>query len=176
MATNVDSATLFGRAAELDQMHTHIDSVRDGRGALVLVGGEAGIGKTRLAIEVAAAADRAGLPVAWGRCPELGSAPALWPWLQALRVVADGALDELVDAEHPDGRSPGGPSGSVVSASHRYRAFRSVIDALVERAPLLIVLDDVHRADEGTLALLAQLAAPHRSLAQRHVPRRGPCR
>jgi len=65
-----------GRARELQQLGELVDGAAAGRGALALVAGEAGIGKTRLAAGVAAIAEQRGFRVAWGRCWEAGGAPA----------------------------------------------------------------------------------------------------
>jgi predicted ATPase len=80
--------SLLGRDAELSALLGALDDARAGRGRLFLLVGEAGIGKTRLADELAA---RAGedVRVLWGRCWEAGGAPAYWPWIQALRPLVD---------------------------------------------------------------------------------------
>src|SRR3954447_22752623 len=63
-----------------------LDAALAGHGALLLVRGEPGIGKSRLAETLAAHADRRGARVVVGRCWEAGGAPAYWPWVQALRA------------------------------------------------------------------------------------------
>jgi len=60
------------------------DAALDGRGGVQLVVGEPGIGKTRLAEEVAALAGKRGLTVAWGRAWETGGAPPFYPWIEVL--------------------------------------------------------------------------------------------
>ena len=57
--------------------------MRSANGSLVLLTGEPGIGKTRLASELARAARERGVTPAWGRCWEAGGAPAFWPWREA---------------------------------------------------------------------------------------------
>jgi predicted ATPase len=64
-----------------------MDEARGGRGRLVVCTGEAGIGKTRLAQEVAGVALAQGATVAWGRCAETDGAPAYWPWRQIVRSL-----------------------------------------------------------------------------------------
>ena len=113
----------------------------------MLVAGEAGIGKTRLAQELGALAsahDPAPV-VAWGRCVDVDGAPPFWPWQQVLRTL--GAADVTVTG--------------AVSAHHRFRAVDDVATAVLDaagRAPLVVVLDDVHWADESSLLVLRHLA------------------
>ena len=78
--------TLVGRDAELIVLERELRRARDRHGAFVLLSGEMGIGKTRLADEIAR---RAGgeLLVAWGRSWEGEGTPAYWPFLQLLRVL-----------------------------------------------------------------------------------------
>jgi predicted ATPase len=64
-----------------------LDGAIGGRGQLVLLTGDPGIGKTRLADALGTEARRRGAAVAWGRCWEGGGAPAYWPWTQSLRAV-----------------------------------------------------------------------------------------
>ena len=68
-------------------MRGGLDAAFDGRGLMFVVGGEAGIGKSRLADELALDARERGARVVWGRCWEVGGAPAYWPWVQVLRSL-----------------------------------------------------------------------------------------
>src|SRR5271154_215166 len=77
-----------GRDRELSELRGGLATVAGGRGQLFCIVGEPGIGKTRLAEEIATDAERTGAKVAWGRCWEGGGAPAYWPWTQALRHCA----------------------------------------------------------------------------------------
>src|SRR4051812_28205282 len=70
-----------GRARELEELRASLDDAAAGRGRLVLVTGEPGIGKTRLLQELAGAAAERGWEVLTGRCWEGGGAPAYWPWI-----------------------------------------------------------------------------------------------
>jgi len=65
-----------------------LTSARAGRGRLFLLAGEAGIGRTRTATELAGQARRRGMLVLWGRCREGVAAPPFWPWVQVLRHSA----------------------------------------------------------------------------------------
>src|SRR5262245_14053787 len=86
-----DPGNVFvGRVSELEQLRRGLAETRSGRGRLFMLTGEAGIGKSRLADELASAASAQGVRILWGRCWESGGAPAYWPWVQALRsYVAD---------------------------------------------------------------------------------------
>jgi tetratricopeptide (TPR) repeat protein len=84
------SAPIFiGRHDELRLMQAAVQEAGAGQQRLVLLAGEAGIGKTRLAEELARYAKAQGARVVWGRCWEGGGAPAYWPWLQILRVLTE---------------------------------------------------------------------------------------
>ena len=148
-----------------------LEAALDGRGGVVLLGGEPGIGKTRLAEELAASAAMRGALVLWGRCWEGEGAPAFWPWVQVVRGyvqasdpdvlredMAAGAADiaQLVPAVHD--RLPGLPTPlpSEPEAA-RFRLFESLagfLRAAAARRPLVVVLDDLHWADGPSLALL----------------------
>ncbi len=133
---------MVGRRGELQALRGWVDEARAGRGRLVLCTGEAGIGKTRLAQELAGLALAQGAAVAWGRCVETEGAPAYWPWRQVLR-----SLD--LDADQ------------VLSGDDRFKLFEEVTDEVRRAAGdrgLVIVLDDIHRGDEPSLLVLRQLA------------------
>ena len=88
---------LVGRERELELLREGLAALASGRGSLFFLTGEPGIGKTRLADELAAHAARAGATVAWGAAWDGGGAPAYWPWIEVVR-----ALRPLVPA--PDER------------------------------------------------------------------------
>ena len=69
------------------ELSVALDGALEGRGGLVMLVGEPGIGKTRMAEEVTADARGRGAQVIWGACYEGGSAPPLWPWIQAIRSL-----------------------------------------------------------------------------------------
>ena len=147
-------AHLVGRRRELEALTGWLAAARDGRGRLALCAGEPGIGKTRLAQELAAQAAAQGVAVAWGRCAEVEGAPAYWPWRQVLRAL--GRDDALGGAERSCRRS----ATAAGSPEERFRLFDGVAEALRAAAhpALLVVLDDVHRADEPSLLVLRHLA------------------
>jgi hypothetical protein len=76
---------LVGREAELGRLRQRLGAARAGRGSLVLLAGEPGIGKTRLTAELASEARQTGVTVLWGRCWEGKGASKFWPWRQLLR-------------------------------------------------------------------------------------------
>jgi tetratricopeptide (TPR) repeat protein len=154
---------LIGRDAELAALRDEIEAAaREGGRAFLLVG-EAGIGKTRLAMALAAEARASGFLPVWGRCREGEGAPVYWPWVQAIRSsLADRsgpAAAELQDVLSELRTQDAGESGSQAHA--RFALFDRVTSALGAAArdrPLLIVLDDLHWADVGSLRLLEFLA------------------
>src|SRR5436309_2341259 len=75
----------IGREAELDALTARLDGAIAGIGTLVCIAGEPGIGKTRLAAELATRARERSVRVLWGRCSDDAGAPAYWPWIQLIR-------------------------------------------------------------------------------------------
>ena len=82
--------SFIGRRRELQELVAGLSQVASGHGTLFLVSGEPGIGKTRLADQLAAHAAAEGFFVLWGRCWEGDGAPAYWPWIQILRRCGGG--------------------------------------------------------------------------------------
>ena len=135
--------SLRGRDRELAALLPVVDGGLAGAGALVLIGGEPGIGKTRLAEALGARAAERGARVLVGRCWEAGGAPAYWPWVQALRPhAATGAFD-----------------GEAADRFELFEAVGALVDALARERAVAIFLDDVHAADSPSLLLLRFLAA-----------------
>jgi len=93
-----------GRRDHLDEVTRVLQSARLGSGGLVLVSGDPGMGKTRLAEETTHIAEAAGLGLGWGQCAEAEGAPPYLPWTQALRQLA--AADPAVPL--PDWRHRAG--------------------------------------------------------------------
>src|SRR5689334_2424257 len=139
-------AQLVGRRRELDALAGWLEAARGGRGRLVLCAGEPGIGKTRLAQELAGSAAAQGVAVAWGRCAEVEGAPAYWPWRQVLRALGG---PPAAQRGHPAAtqREDGAPAaildGGPGSPEERFQLFDRVTDALLAAAQpaLLVVLD-----------------------------------
>ena len=163
-----------GREPELEELGSGLSAALAGRGRLFLLAGEPGIGKSRLAEEVARQARAQGARVLFGRCWEAGGAPAYWPWVQLLRTYVeqsepDSLRSELADAAGdvaqivPELRKlfPDLPIPALETEGARFRLFDSTARFLRNAAatqPLVIVLDDLHAADEPSLLLLQFLA------------------
>src|SRR5205823_2404975 len=125
-------AGFTGRASELRVLDEVMAAARGGVGNLILVSGEAGIGKNRFCREVAARARTGGLATAWGSCWPEGGAPPLWPWQAILDSLVDRtAAKSLVDD----------PGGSALDPE-RFTRFVAVVDAFAAvcaRRPALVV-------------------------------------
>jgi DNA-binding SARP family transcriptional activator len=165
------AASFVGRDRELDEFVTVLGEAVAGRASVLLIAGEAGIGKSRLADEMTTLAESRGAKVLWGRCWEAGGAPAYWPWVQALRAYVQDTDVERVRRELGAGAGdvaqmvpflhelipdlPATPSLDPEGA--RFRLFDSTMSFLrlaAEAQPLILVLDDMHAADTPSLLLL----------------------
>jgi DNA-binding SARP family transcriptional activator/tetratricopeptide (TPR) repeat protein len=164
-----------GYDRQLEALSSALERALAGRGGVALIAGEPGMGKSRLADELGSVARARGMRVLWGRCWEAGGAPAYWPWIQALRTyVRDCAVERLraqLGSGAPDvarllpelreilGDVPQPEATDPDTA--RFRLFDAV-SAFVRRAaaeqPLVLVLDDLHAADQTSLLLLIFLA------------------
>jgi hypothetical protein len=143
---------LHGRSEAIARVWTRIEGARAGAGGVVLLTGEAGIGKSRLAEHLAEMAAAGGCTVVWGRCWEAGGAPAYWPWIQVFRGL--GVAEDPFTRQARDD-AEGNP------AQARFGAFDRAVLRLREqaaRAPLAVILDDLHAADVPSLLLLLLLA------------------
>lgn len=141
-----------GRDRELGDLDAALAEIQRGTGALELITGEPGIGKTRLMAELARLAGQRGLRVVSGRCWEEGGAPPYWPWIQVVRSLG-GDLEQLAE---PAGSGPDRPS-AVATEDERIRLFDVVarlLSSAADEQPLLVTLDDIHAADEPTLLML----------------------
>jgi predicted ATPase len=172
-----------GRRSELQRLSARLAEAVAGRGGLALVAGEPGIGKTRLVEEVAERAARSGATVLWGSCFEGGWAPPYVPFAEAIEALALAADPEELRAD----LGTGSPLAQLVPAlrkvlpdlaeavalqpdEERFRLLDAAAQLFVarsDRAPLVLVLDDLHWADGGTVAMLrhlARFASRHRIL------------
>ncbi|MFI7116142.1 ATP-binding protein [Amycolatopsis sp. NPDC049868] len=157
------SAALIGRDHPAGVLRAEIARATESHGGLVLVTGEAGIGKTTLVTGAAEEAKRLGALVLNGSCWDSASAPGYWPWTQVARglrravgercwaEMADSALDVLLGEARGDGAADG---------FRLYDAVTSVLVAASQDQPVVVVLDDLHWADAASLRLL-EFAAQH---------------
>jgi len=160
-----------GRERQLAQLMAGVEDLERGRGSLLLIRGEPGIGKTWLAEEGAARAAERGAVVLSGRCWESGGAPAYWSWVQCLRkLVQETEPDTLraqlgagaVDVARivPELRElvPNLPQPPAIDPEGaRFRLFDAVTTLLRNAArnrPIVLVLEDLHAADAPSLLLL----------------------
>ncbi|MFE4996887.1 BTAD domain-containing putative transcriptional regulator [Streptomyces mirabilis] len=157
--TTLVADRLLGREAELGVLAAAADRARQGHAQVVLVSGEAGIGKSSLLETGISQLSRQGWLVGFGQCPETDGAPPGWAWLDMLpglaRVAPPGpytaALAPLLTPDDADGfgQSDGSPA-------QRFRLHRALVGWLREtalRRPLAIVLDDLHRGDQESVEL-----------------------
>ena len=175
-ATAASPQGLFvGRDGERDALTRGLDDAFAGSGRLFLLVGEPGIGKSRLAEQLSADARARGAEVIVGRSWEAGGAPAYWPWVQALRAhVERGEPDALRTQAGAGGAFLGqlvpelrvllpelSEPPAIESESARFRLFEAVASFLKRAAalrPLVLILDDLHAADEPSLLLLQFVA------------------
>ena len=152
---------LVGRRLTVDALRSAVDAAMAGAGGVVLLAGEAGMGKTALAAEAAAYAKARGAVAVWGTCWEGEGAPGYWPWIQVVRALArdsgggEAVLAKLTGADE----ASGGVLGD--DAAVRFRTYDATAAYLRERSavrPLVVVLDDLHWAGISSLRLLLFLA------------------
>ena len=164
---------LLNRDYEFSQLCRALDGALRGRGQIVLTAGEAGIGKTTLAQAFAARANTRGARVIWGRSGDLEGSPPYWPWAEALRALAeDGSTDvqasigagarylSLVLPELRE-RFSFGRASLPDDESLRFHvadAVRAVLQRAAQHRAILLVLEDMHWADQGSLFLLEFMA------------------
>ena len=165
---------LVGRRLAIGALHSAADAAAGGEGGVVLLAGEAGMGKTALAAGAVAYAKDCGATAVWGACWEGDGAPGFWPWIQVVRALAP---------KEGEGATPGG-AGTASTASEamlaeltgateeksgvlgdesaiRFRIYDRAATYLRQQAaqrPLVVVLDDLHWADLSSLRLLVFLA------------------
>ena len=136
----------------LGQLSRVVDQAIAGRGHLLLLAGEAGIGKTTLLTEAARYAGDRGARVAWGWGWPGEGAPGYWPWVQVMRALG---LDTPLSA------SAGSPDVDAAPASARFQLFDEVTSVLLAESriqPLVVLLDDLQWADQPSQLLLDFLA------------------
>ena len=172
------SLPFVGRGELMDQLQAQLLATEQGSGKLTVLVGEAGIGKTRCATELAESAQARGFVVLRANSVEGVGAPVFRPWQQILRGLMQAqqhfrqpasALLAQLSAAGPEPISGGNEGGSWQAAAaytavavNRVRLFDGVVQLLLQAArliPLFLLFDDLHWADAGTIELLS-FAAP----------------
>jgi DNA-binding SARP family transcriptional activator len=160
---------LLGREIELARLHAALAAARAGDGGLLMIRGEAGIGKSRLIAELAGAADREGARVIVGHAYEGERALPFGLWADAIRQTLATLTPAALSGLSPESRAelarlvpeldesrPSPPEGP---GNHRrlFEAVVALVHCLAADRSLLLVLEDLHWADESSLRLLAFL-------------------
>ena len=169
-------ASLFvGRERELQTLHAAFESTLNGSGRIVLLGGEAGIGKTSTCQAFTTAAGQASATVLWGRCFEGDWSPPYAPWVESLdahaRSFSPETLRSILGLGAPAlaailpgirERLPETPGpASLAPEEERFRLYDAVTQFLTtaaRQAPIVLVLDDIHWADRASLRLLRHVS------------------
>jgi class 3 adenylate cyclase/tetratricopeptide (TPR) repeat protein len=165
---------LVGRATESQQLRQHWAQAQQAHGHLVLLSGEPGVGKTRLAQELIAHARTSGAPILRGGCYEYEATTPYLPIVEALREwvhwqsaqqlrAALGATAPEIAKLAPEVEAKLGPltpNPTLAPNEERLRLFDNVarfLQSVAAPRGLLLFLDDLHWADQGTLSLLHYL-------------------
>jgi predicted ATPase len=178
-------ASFVGRTRELEALSAAFDAAVSGRAATALVGGEAGVGKSRLVGELADQARAAGARVVAGHCLDLeeGGLP-YGPFVDAARAIGRGdppadvaaALGSLraafgsttgTTSARTGGRGDGETTTGATGALGRARVFEllvTLVERLCAQGPVVLVVEDVHWADRSTHDLLTLLSTGARGL------------
>ncbi|PKB79699.1 MAG: hypothetical protein BZY88_12020 [SAR202 cluster bacterium Io17-Chloro-G9] len=164
-----------GRQREMGDLKGCLEDALSGRGRLVTLVGEPGIGKTRTAQELATYAGLRGAQVLWGRSYEEQGVPPYWPWVQAIRSYVRERDPEQLRSEMGAGAADIAevvsdvrerlrdlqPAPQLDPEQARFRLFDSIaafLKTASQRQPLVLVLDDLHWADQPSLLLLQFVA------------------
>jgi DNA-binding CsgD family transcriptional regulator/tetratricopeptide (TPR) repeat protein len=178
MSVSVVSPVFIGRQREMASLDVPLRRAQEGDPAVILIGGEAGVGKTRLVDELAGLAAAAGFRVLTGQCIELGSQGLpLAPLVGALRALARGtSREELEELFGPAGHGLGrllpefAPRGAAPAPAEELQAGQllelvlGLLERLSETSPVMFVVEDLHWADQSTLDLAAFLVRSLREI------------
>jgi len=164
------AGVLVAREEELALIAAAVDAVLDGSGRLVLLAGEPGVGKTRLAQEITLVLRNRGFLIAAGRCYEPRRSVPFYPFLDALAALyvdCPSALRSQLPRRWPylarllpdtELTAPVASSEEMEEQERLFRAVTGFIQAIAEAAPIALLFDDLHWADSASLELLQHLA------------------
>jgi predicted ATPase len=163
-------AVFVGRDTEMALLRAGVDDATRGQGRFFLLTGEPGIGKTRTAEELASYAVGHAVHPVWGRCYEAEGAPPFWPWVQILRVAVNRSGDrvgELLGDRAPyiaqlvpelawvvSGLAPALTADPDDARARLFESISAFLRNLADEQPLMLVIDDLQGADQGSLTLL----------------------
>jgi len=163
------AAPMVGREKEKAVLAEAYREAEGGRGNIVLIRGEPGIGKSCLAASFAETAKARGSQVVYGQCHETLGSPPYWPWLQilkALETTTEAVIESsanIFESLAASDRQQQGRSHSTFSGdagSEQFLLFSRIVNVLSQYAAqrtLVLVLDDLHWADKSSLLLLVHL-------------------
>lgn len=158
----VGDEIFVGREAELAALIGAARAAEAKSSQVVLVTGEAGVGKSSLLARFAPVLESEGWLISVGRCPEHEGAPPAWPWVEVLGWLAERVPPgELAEPLAPLLTSDQTLHPELDASAGRFRLRRAVcawLRAAAESSPLAVVLDDLHAADAETLGLLVSVA------------------
>jgi serine/threonine protein kinase len=177
------SRPIVGRLMESEDLVSLLDDATAGVGGVATLSGEAGIGKTTLARQLSTLAEQRGIPAVWGVGASAEAARPYWHWIQVVRAIAArregpevikslGAVGAWLSTIVPDLELalPDGVDRSSIGAEegrfHLYDALLRLLEIAAERSGLVVVLDDLHFADEASLLALSYIS---RAVADKRI-------
>jgi predicted ATPase len=170
------TANFVGRQRELGTLKSALEDAAAGRGRVVMLAGEPGIGKTRMVEELAAYAASTGSQVLWGRCYEDSGAPPYWPWIEVTRArireieagqlrqdMGTGAANVAEIVPEVRAKLPSLANLTDLNPEQaRFQLFDAMTSFLVNTSqsqPLVLALEDLHWADTSSLRMLEFLGS-----------------
>jgi eukaryotic-like serine/threonine-protein kinase len=175
------SRPVVGRLMESEDLVSLLDDASAGIGGVATLSGEAGIGKTTLARQLSTLAEQRGIPAVWGVGASAEAARPYWHWIQVVRAIAArregpevfktlGAVGAWLYAIVPDLELGAGGERSQIGAEegrfHLYDALLRLLEIAAQRTGLVVVLDDLHLADEASLLALSYVS---RAVADKRI-------
>jgi tetratricopeptide (TPR) repeat protein len=149
---------ITGREASRNALLEAWDGASRGRGRLVLVTGEPGMGKTTLARDLADEARHAGASTRWAACWPGGATVAHAPWITVLTGLGAAGEPAMAALLGSDDAEAGNPAAAASARALAYALVLTALETASTDAPLVLVFDDLHWADAGTVQLLAAAA------------------